>query len=390
MKNKLSFLGVIAMVFLLTGCSSMPVRTSPVYSLEDLYKRLDYKSEGKYRVVNIFYATSRRIDYRDDQSPVFKSELADATSYGTLGMKIDPRVRIGKMNPDQLKKNGILGLTKTERLDPDIFVKQLSDAVNASPHKSLLVLVFGYKDGFEVTAMKAAYFAYLLDVDTPVLLFDWPGDQPFGISGYKKAEDEASRSGPFLAEALTKVIHEVKPEKLWVKASSLGCQVACDAFEEMYKNPSLADNETEIDHIIFAAPDVGRDEFAAKFKDHMTSMSKKMTTYVASDDDALLISGIINRGPRLGRPKVRMEHPEQFEEAKKMLYLKSLEPEKFTLIDVTPVNHASFKHGYYLECTEFYDDLYMRMFDTKSNMNRRLYLIKAKDGADYWVMQSAR
>ncbi len=384
------FIIVISSAWLLTGCAVMPVRISPVYSLEDLYKRLNYKTDGHYRVVNIFYATSRKIDYRDGLAPVFKSELADKTAYGTLDMKIDPRIRIGKMLPDQLKKKGVLWLTKTERLDSDVFIKQLSEAVAVSPHKSLLGLVFGYKDGFEATAMKAAYFAYLLDVDTPVLLFDWPGDKSFGIAGYKQAEAEAIASGPYLAEVLAKVIREVKPEKLWVQASSLGCQVVCDAFEEMYKSPDLADKETEVDHVIFAAPDVGRDEFVAKFKDHLTALSKKMTTYVASDDDALLLSGIINNGPRLGRPKIRVQEPEQFQEAKEMLYLKSLEPERFTLIDVTPVNHASFKHGYYLECPEFYDDFYMRIFDTQANMNRRLYLLKSKDGADYWVMQSTR
>ena len=52
-----------------------------------------------------------------------------------------------------------------------------------------------------------------------------------------------------------------------------------------------------------------------------------------------------------------------------------------------PVNRASFRHGYYLESPEFYDDFYMRIFDAQTNVNRRLYLLKCQDGADYWVMQ---
>ena len=71
-------------------------------------------------------------------------------------------------------------------------------------------------------------------------------------------------------------------------------------------------------------------------------------------------------------------------------YLKSLDPEKITVIDVTPINNASFKHGYYLESPEFFDDCYMRIFDKEPNTNRRLYLLKAKDDTDYWVLQGSK
>jgi len=366
---------------MLAGCASLPVHKGPSYSLDDIYKRLSYKTDGDYRVVDIFYATSREGS---------KPKLAKETAYGTLNIRIDPRVRIGTMLPDQLKSKGILELRDTNKLEPDAFIKRLSAAIQASPHKSLLVLIFGYKDGFEATAMKAAYFAYLLDVDTPVLLFDWPGDQPVSIGGYMKAQSLASASGPYLAEVLAKVIREAKPEKVWIEASSLGCQVACDAFGELYKYPDFVDIDTEIDHVILAAPDVGSDEFRGKFKDELMALSNKLTVYVSSDDNALLMSGFINGEKKLGRVKLRVKDPEQLEEARALLYLKSLAPERLTVIDVTPINNASFKHGYYLECPGYYDDFYMRIFDTEPRINRHLYLLKTAEGADYWVMQDPK
>jgi hypothetical protein len=57
---------------------------------------------------------------------------------------------------------------------------------------------------------------------------------------------------------------------------------------------------------------------------------------------------------------------------------------------VTPINRSSFKHGYYLESPDFYDDFYLRVFDKEPNVNRRLYLLKYKNNVDYWVMQSGR
>ena len=380
---------VVSSIFiqtLLTGCAVIPIQTSSAY-FKDLYKRIQYTREGRYRVVDIFYATSRQIDKNKKASVYFTSDIAQDMTMGTIDIKIDPRLEIGKMLPNRLKRKGIIGIQKVEKLDKDIFMKQLSDTIKISPHKSLLVVVFGYKDDFEATAIKAAYFAYLLDINTPILLFDWPGDQPVDISGYKKAQSLAAESGLYLGDLLISIEREIKPAKLWIKASSLGCQVVCNAFDQMHRCPDCSDNEIEIDNVILAAPDVGQKEFDLKFKDQLTVLSKKLTAYVSSDDEALLVSGFINQDERLGRQKMRIKEPEQLEETKDLLYLKSMDPDKFTIIDVTPINQASYKHGYYLESPEFFDDCYMRIFDKEPNVNRRLYLLKAKDNTDYWVLR---
>ncbi|RPI97075.1 MAG: alpha/beta hydrolase [Spirochaetales bacterium] len=149
----------------------------------------------------------------------------------------------------------------------------------------------------------------------------------------------------------------------------------------------MADKETEIAHLIMAAPDVGQDDFDKQFKDELAALSENVTVYVSSNDTALLISGFINDGKRLGRQKLKHE---QMEEAKDMLYLKSLAPDKVNLIDVTPINSASYKHGYYLESPEFYDDFYLRLFDAGPKVNRKLYLFKCENNVDYWVMESGR
>jgi len=369
----------------LTGCAVLPMQT-----YKDVYKRLSYTTEGRYRVIDIFYATSRKLDERRSSSVYFTNNIATGVTTGLLNIKIDPKLKIEKMLPYRLKRKGMIGIQNIDKTDESLFIKQLSDAVNTSPHKSLLVVVFGYKDDFEATAIKAAYFAYLLDINTPILLFDWPGDQGVSPGGYEKARSLANESGPYLGELLTKIIREVKPEKLWLDASSLGCQVVCDAFDTMYKHDDIFDKDLEIDHVILAAPDVGQNEFDNKFKEHLSNMSKKLTAYISSDDEALLISGMITQEKRLGRQKVRIKEPGQMDEMKSLLYLKSMDPDKVTIIDVTPINQASFKHGYYLESPEFFDDFYQRVFDKQPNVNRRLYLLKVKDDTDYWVLQGSK
>ncbi len=117
-------------------------------------------------------------------------------------------------------------------------------------------------------------------------------------------------------------------------------------------------------------------------------MSRRSTAYLLSDDQALLVSSIINQEDRLGlieggRPRDRPRSSKAF------LSCKLLEPDKIALIDVTPISNSSFRHGYYLESPEFYDDFYLRIFDKSPNVNRRLYLLKFKNNTDYWVLRSA-
>ena len=67
-------------------------------------------------------------------------------------------------------------------------------AVQAAPHKSVLVVVWGFRDWFQSAALKTAFTAYVLDINTPVLLFDWPGNQGQGASGYRASRQVAYQS----------------------------------------------------------------------------------------------------------------------------------------------------------------------------------------------------
>lgn len=84
----------------------------------------------------------------------------------------------------------------------------------------------------------------------------------------------------------------------------------------------------------------------------------------------------VPKSERLGRQKTKAKDQEQLDEMKDMLYLKSMSPDKIALIDVTPINKASYGHGYYPEDPEFFDDVYLRVFGNHSQANRRLYLLK--------------
>ncbi len=385
--KKISYLLIV--ILLLPGCTSVPLKETTAYNDKTLYRRAPSKMEGNHRIIGLFYASSRQVREQDGQL-YFNSEMADSPTLGKLNCRIDPLVKIAKVTAAELKKKGIIRVQDVARLNDDAFIRELLQAVQSSPRKSLLVLVHGFKDDFELTATKLAYFTYLLDVNTPVLIFDWPGDQSVTPWGYRKAEKLAAASGAQLGGVLTKVIREVKPEKLWIESSSLGCQVVCSAFEWMYQQPDLADPEAEIALTVMAAPDVSKNEFNDKFRDEILALSEKLAVYVSSNDKALLMARIIDWEKKFGRQHSAVTEQEQFEEAHGFLSLKYLIPDRLSIVDVTPVNRASYGHQYDLQAPEFYDDFYMRLFDASSHHNRQLYLVNVDKDIDYWIMRSDR
>ncbi|NQT22401.1 MAG: hypothetical protein HQ579_03065, partial [Candidatus Omnitrophica bacterium] len=150
----LSYLAFICLF--LSGCSLIPVQKARSY-LNRLYRRIPYKVEGEYRVTDIFYVSAREIKGQGDSPKAYLPKLGKGVTSGILSVKIDPSIKIGKVLPARLKRKGEVEIQKIQNMEEDVFMKELADAVNASPHNSLMVLVFGYKDSFELTAIKAAY-----------------------------------------------------------------------------------------------------------------------------------------------------------------------------------------------------------------------------------------
>jgi esterase/lipase superfamily enzyme len=250
-----------------------------------------------------------------------------------------------------------------------------------------LVVVHGYKEAFPSALRKTAFLSHVLDVNTPVLLFDWPGNQGGSLGGYRRARQVAQASGAELARTLELIIRDIQPDRLWLVANSMGAQVVVDAFGLLYREADLADAETEIEDVVLTAPDVDHDEFDNQFKQEIKALARNLTVYVSSNDRALLISRIINRERRRGESTLR---PDQLEEAIRVADLVEPGSELVTLVDVTPVNRTRNFHNFSLETPEFFDDLYLRLTNTDMPRSRLIYQVQTPNGAVYWVLTRGR
>jgi esterase/lipase superfamily enzyme len=344
--------------------------------------------------LRLFYASNRvPRPERQSEAPDVRlaSERRAKLELGSFDITVEPALGVGMLlNASDWLINEEIQLEAVRALSRPAFTGELREQVLASSYQSLLVVVHGYRETFPSALRKTAFLTHVLDLDTPVLLFDWPGDQGASLSGYRRARQVATESGAELAAALALVVEQVAPRRLWLIANSLGGQVVADAFQHLAAEPSFADRDTEIENVILTAPDVGRQAFDTQFRAEIEALADNLTVYVSANDRALLASRLLNWSRRLGEGTLNPRNPDQAEVAASFAALMKPQDRRLTLVDVTPVNRTRNFHNFGLETPEFFDDLFSRLTETDLPGGRRLYFLETADGRRYFVLTRGR
>jgi esterase/lipase superfamily enzyme len=235
-----------------------------------------------------------------------------------------------------------------------------------------------------------AFLAHVIDIDAPVMVFDWPGNQGPSLRSYRRAQEIASASGADLAAILSFVIQEIRPERLWILANSLGGQVVVKAFHYLNQDPAFADAEVEVDEVVLTAPDVSKGEFNERFKQDLAALARHTTLYVSSNDRALLLSRLVNRERRLGESSLSVDTAELIGEVEELMGLVEADSDHVELVDVTPVNRTRNFHNFSLEVPEFFDDIYLRLANPETPLNRLRFEFRTPEGKRYSVLTGDR
>lgn len=344
--------------------------------------------------LRLFYASNRApSSAADDAAPDrrFSSQRQAELTLGSFDIAVEPTLGLGMlMNPSDWLINEEIQLRAVRGLSRPAFSGELREQVLASSYRSLLVVVHGYRETFPSALRKTAFLSHVLDIDTPVLLFDWPGDQGASLTGYRRARRVATESGAELAAALQLISGQVEPQRIWLVANSLGAQVVVDAFHHLAADADFADLEAEIENIVLTAPDVGRRDFDERFRTEVEALADNLTIYVSSNDRALLVSRLVNRGRRLGESTLDPSNPDQAQVAASFAALMEPADRRLTLVDVTPVNRTRNFHNFGLETPEFFDDLFLRLTETGLPRGRRLHFVETPEQRRYFVLTRGR
>lgn len=393
-KRSLIAVVVIATILLVLGAYAYFIGTRTLLSQAEAFsfrrmKVAQLADEGSFR---FFYATNRRsADADGDIEQRFDSTRQAALSFGHFDTDIQASLGLGMIiDPSDWFLNEEIQLQQLRPQSQQDFLQELNKQVEASPYRSLLLVVHGFREAFPSALRKTAFLAHVLDIDTPVMVFDWPGDQGSSLRGYRRARQVAEASGAELAATLRLIVDEVQPDRFWLLANSMGGQVVVDAFKLLSRDADFGDSPTEIETVVLTAPDVDHEDFNERFKAQSHSLAKNVTVYVSSNDRALLVSRLINRGLRLGESTLDPANPGQLTQAESFSALLETGNSGLVLVDVTPVNRTRNFHNFSLETPEFFDDLYMRFTGDDLPKTRELYPVVTPEGKNYYVLTRGR
>jgi esterase/lipase superfamily enzyme len=350
-----------------------------LYFPADLSAVLTSLLQGKIRPFVVSRNFNETIGYVTDRKPgpavngnaSYLGEYAGQASYGLITVQIPQHYPAGAP-PD----TG--AIKKVEPMSYPAFLKFLQDR-SAKP---LVIWVHGYRLSFPVSTAYCAQIARDLDIDANVLTFDWASSG--SALAYARDVQQVSDSTQHLVNLLETINREVKPAKIIIIAHSLGCRLACLALQKLYENPNT--RNLELDHVVLLAPNVDREEFNQNFKSGLQALVKRLTIYVASDDNVLLLGRLLYNVDSIGLPE-HFSPDTNLDEIQTFLYYEKQVPGKIDLVDVS-FSKKDFlrKHRLFLERSVM-EDLFWLIHDDRPAAQRHLLKYQGTHNpTDYWVI----
>ena len=387
-------LGICALLFVGIGIYGYFIGTRTLLEHAELLnlRRLQVTQLQDQDAHRFFYISNRqRNEAGDEIDTRYLSRRDEALNFGHFDVRVEPTLGIGMLvNPSEWLINEEIQLLSVQARQRAAFVEALRGQVDSSPDRSLLVVIHGFRESYPSALRKTAFLAHVLDINTPMLLFDWPGDQGSSLRGYRRARQVAIDSAAELAETIKLITEDVRPDRLWLMANSMGAQVVVHAMSRLYRDNNFSDAPTEIEHVVLTAADADQSAFNEQFKNEIARLADRLTVYVSSNDRALFASRLINRGKRLGESTFDPGNPDMALAARSFAELLDNDDHQRVLVDVTPVNRTRNFHNFSLETPEFFDDLFLRLTTIDPPPTRELYPVLTPEGKRYYVLTRSR
>jgi esterase/lipase superfamily enzyme len=234
------------------------------------------------------YVTDRKEGPVADGNATYVGEYAGQVSYGLVKIQVPLHDRAGSpLDAGAIKK--------VESVPYPAFLEFLQ----AESGKPLVIWIHGYQASFWLSTTHCAQVARDLNIDANVLTFDWASSE--SVLGYARDVDPISRSTKHLVHLLETIKQRSPLPKIIIIAHSLGCKLARLALDKLYSEPNT--KSLKLDHVIFIAPNVDREKFDKNFKSALQALVNRLTIYVASDDNALLLGKLLYNVDSIGLPE---------------------------------------------------------------------------------------
>jgi esterase/lipase superfamily enzyme len=193
-----------------------------------------------------------------------------------------------------------------------------------------VIWIHGYRLSFPASTAYCAPIARDLNIDANVLTFDWASSE--SVLGYTSDLTQLPESTKHLVELLKTINNDVKTQKIVIIAHSLGCRLVCLALQQLRADPDVGN--LKLDQVVFLAPNVDREEFDRNFKSELEALVNRLTIYVASDDNVLLLGKLLYNVDSIGLPE-EFSPDTNLDEIQTFLFYEKQLPGKIDLVDVS-------------------------------------------------------
>jgi esterase/lipase superfamily enzyme len=248
----------------------------------------------RFTIVKIFYATDRQETHSPHGVAYLNVRASDRkVRLGTCAVSIPERHQLAQIERPSFWKfefhenpeNHVV-VQEVHSQSKEAFFEQVSERVAGSENKDAFVFVHGYSVSFEDAAQRTAQLAFDLGFRGAPILYSWPSKAR--LFGYWDDETEVTLSVTNLKDFLAEVAKRSGAKRVHLIAHSMGNRALLPALTQLEEERSLKD-ASQFREIVLAAPDVDRDVFM-KLAQQIAHPSARVTLYVSSSDQALLVS----------------------------------------------------------------------------------------------------
>jgi esterase/lipase superfamily enzyme len=258
-----------------------------------------------FTVVRVFYATDRS-EVRDGTSLHYLGTKTKkgGLAYGSCEVSIPETHTIAEVERPSIwrlefhadpEKHMIL--QKVESEQKDLFFREVSGSVSASPAKDAFVFVHGYNVSFEDAAIRTAQLAYDFGFKGAPIFYSWPSKD--SLLGYFADEQSVAETTGNLKQFLQDVADSSGATTVHLIAHSMGNRALLAAVSQLAADSRFG-NFNKFKSLVLAAPDVDRDTFM-KLVAQIRKPQSRITLYVSDRDQALIVSHrLFHVEPRAG------------------------------------------------------------------------------------------
>ncbi len=319
----------------------------------------------------VFYATDRKATGAADPLKAFGTVQSKSLSYGACTVTVP--VSEATVHKDEILSVRVefideislsTRLLKVEPLSHDALLAELTTQAGRSRDNSLLVFVHGYRVTFEEAAQRTAELAVGLNLDGPALFYDWTSQGT--LRGYPTDEKNVDLTFDLLQTFLNDLSTKTGVKVFHIVAHSMGNRAVTLALRDLAK----AGNTAVASHLgayVAAAADVDADKFAND-SGYFEKLSRRVTLYGSSNDQALMIS-----------KRIRSGYPRAGDGGKNILVVPGLDT-----VDASAARTDFMGHSYFIEQRDILEDIRAALRGTAPPQRPKLQPSPpAKPG--YWI-----